>query len=85
MKVDCYQSKAKPSYGVVVPSGNDLSLLAGDAGAAVANLQPLVLQKKSVELESIAVGDLQTYLEKQIAESGAGLMRTQVDFIEVSK
>lgn len=83
MKVDCYQSNDQPSYGLVVPSGTNPDSLTGDAGAAITKLKPLVLRKQSVDLASVAVGDLYKHLERQITECGAGLMRTEVQFTEI--
>jgi len=83
MKVDAYHSQKSPSYGLVVPAGTDLNTLSGEASQAVTSLSPLSKQKSNVDLSSIAIGDLLTHLENQIAQSGAGLMKQVVKFGEV--
>lgn len=83
MKVDTYRSKAQPSYGLVVPAGTVLEALHGSAGAAIPKLSPLVPHSQGVELEDIFKGDLLKYLQAQIANEGAGLVKTEVRFDEV--
>jgi len=67
---DAYRSKAKPSYGLVVPAGVDISKFDGEVGKAVNVLTPLEIAKTG-ELESLFVGDLLKHLQTQIAEKGA--------------
>jgi len=83
MKIDTYLSRKKPSYGMVVPAGTDLTALQGKAGAAVASLSPLDFQKRSATLEDAFKGDLLEHLEAQIATEGVGLFKTQVQINEV--
>lgn len=83
MKIDTYQSSTKPSYGLVVPAGTDLSSLQGEVGDAVAKLAPLTPRAKNVTLDAVFRGDLLVNLQAQIAASGAGLVKTQVSFSEV--
>lgn len=83
MKVDTYHSTKKPSYGLVVPTGTDLTRLQGAAGAGVASLSPLTLRRTNVEISDIYKGDLLAFLEDQIAREGAGLVKIVVSFNEV--
>jgi hypothetical protein len=83
MKVDTYHSTKKPSYGLVVPTGTDLTRLQGAAGRGVASLSPLTLQRTNVELSDVYKGDLREFLENQIAQEGAGLVKIVVGFDEV--
>lgn len=83
MKVDCYHSRTRPSYSLILPSGTKIEHLTGVAGDAAAKLFPFVQAKANVDLDSIAKGDLFAYLSAQISENGAGLIKTTVTFNEV--
>jgi len=83
MKIDTYRSSAKPSFGLVVPAGTDLSSLQGIAAAAVAKLAPMTPRSRNVSLEDVFKGDLLAHLQAQIAAEGAGLVKTEVSFSEV--
>ena len=82
MLVDTYRT-SKPTYGLVVPTGVDPLSLAGSAGAAVAKLAPLQVSAKAVALDAAFKGALLEHLKKQIAEEGAGLVKTEVHFQEI--
>jgi hypothetical protein len=79
MNVDCFQSGRRSGYGSVVPTGQDLSVLAGEAAMAVANQQPLTLVKTDVNIGAIADGELLGHLQAQIAAHGVGSMKVSVE------
>lgn len=82
MLVDTYRT-SNPTYGLVVPTGVDPLTLVGSAGTAVAKLAPLQVASKAVALDSAFKGALLEHLKKQIAEEGAGLVKTEVHFQEI--
>lgn len=82
MRIDVYRSGAKPAYALVVPAGTDLTGFDGVVAKAILDLQPLEMSETAV-LNSLYYGDLLEFLESQIAESGAGLVKVQVQFNEI--
>ncbi len=82
MKVDLYTSETKTNTSIIVPTETDLASLTGAAAATVDDLKPWALQLKNHNLTRIATGDLLDFLEKQIAESGAGKIITTVSVEE---
>ena len=84
MKIDIYISSKQPTYTLVVPTGTDLSALQGQAGDAIANMTSLTPRAMNVTLEDHYRGDLLAHLQNQIADVGAGLVKTEVSFREVT-
>lgn len=83
MNVDCYQSKSRPAYRLVVPAGTNLDSFTGDVAGAISKMQSLE-NRKTAPLETVFLGDLLAYLQTQIAEHGAGLVKTDVQFSEIA-
>lgn len=77
MIVDCYFSDSHATHGLVVPAGADLDAYWGELAEAIKTLQPLNLQK-SARLDYIYRGDVLVYLQKEMAQNGAGLVHRQV-------
>jgi hypothetical protein len=71
-------------YALVVPTGTDLSTFKDDVVIAIEKMQPLVLFKKSAEFENLYHGGLGIFLRGQIGKYGAGLVRSKIDFKEIT-
>lgn len=82
MRVDIYSSKKPSPYALVVPAGTAVESFDGKVADAITKLQPLE-KRSTAELGSVYKGELLDFLEKQIGELGAGLVKVEVRFEEI--
>lgn len=83
MRVDIYSSKKPSPYALVVPVGTAIETFEGRVAEAINKLQPLE-KRSTAELSDVYKGELLAFLEKQIGELGAGLVKVEVRFEEIS-
>jgi hypothetical protein len=82
MKIDTYRSQKKPSYGLVVPAGTDLSSFEGVIAAGIASLQPWI-KGSTHELKKVYHGDLLNFIQGEIEKNGASLVKVETRFAEI--